>query len=779
MRERTVSKPLFSSCTHHLTAWGLMLAWILPSMAVAQDEPKAFELKTEGDYLLFTVDETEGMPIKAFIKMGQEITGKVFVYSDNDLQSAPDPKISFVGTKKMRKSNFFAFFQTMLYVKGFATLIRGDQDTEITEIVYMQGPKRAEIQAAARYVEPEDIEEYSAQTGVMILTSFQLQYIPAAQVVNTIRPFFMAGAGGGQTLNPGVVGNDNVVLQGYGPQVNAAYTMLKIVDTPPEALDQQIRVLRLEHASAEELEPVLNEILAEKNRLAAQNPAAGASGAPLASAAGMFKIVPHSTLNAILVSGTQEQILETQDLIARLDVPVELTGGDTHVIRLQNVLAKDLQETLTRFINEDIQAEQQAQQGQAAATQRRPRKTVIIAHEESNSLLVSGTVTKFAQVQRVIEQLDKRQDQVLIECAVVELSTESVARLGIELGLLDIVDDGDFTRPFGFTSFGLTTFQDTDDNGLPDTRLPDFENPLRGITGGIISNDDFAIPIVVNALAGDTQANILSLPSVVVNNNEEALVRTEERRPTQVTSQSNVSSQTGAGPERNAGITLNISPSISTNNYLRLNINLEVSRFLDTFDPTSVTAGRSTVRQIQTQVTLPSGHTMVLGGVIEDSVADSEDGIPYLKDIPLLGFLFRSASSDERKTNLYFFLTPHILREEDFSDLALQTFRKKLEASTYIGHRRMQIIDSKWREGQPETLDDAGATIEDLDKRGGFLIPIYERPGSDASQGTAPGRPDAQPDVAPEPAATKPDKAAEDKSARNKPETSSGKNEDA
>jgi type II secretory pathway component GspD/PulD (secretin) len=121
---------------------------------------------------------------------------------------------------------------------------------------------------------------------------------------------------------------------------------------------------------------------------------------------------------------------------------------------------------------------------------------------------------------------------VLIECALVELTTGDLDRFGVELGLIDLKQNGDFTRGFGFTSFGQSTFQDTDDDGLPDTRLPDFDNPLQGITGGIISGGDFAVPLLINALSTDDRANILSLPSVLVNNNETAVVKTEEERPT-------------------------------------------------------------------------------------------------------------------------------------------------------------------------------------------------------------------------------------------------------
>jgi hypothetical protein len=132
--------------------------------------------------------------------------------------------------------------------------------------------------------------------------------------------------------------------------------------------------------------------------------------------------------------------------------------------------------------------------------------------------------------------------------------------------------------------------------------------------------------------------------------------------------------------------------------------------------------------------------------VIEDQESTDSSGIPILKDIPILGYLFRSSTDNQRKTNLYFFLTPHILNEEDFSDLAELSFRKKLEASSYIGSNRLQIVDRKWRDGRPETLEDSGATIDDIDARGGFQIPFYERPDRDTSTLRGPPTPEPKPD---------------------------------
>jgi type II secretory pathway component GspD/PulD (secretin) len=257
------------------------------------------------------------------------------------------------------------------------------------------------------------------------------------------------------------------------------------------------------------------------------------------------------------------------------------------------------------------------------------------------------------------------------------------------------------------------------------------------------------MPVLINALSTDDQANILSLPSVLVNNNETAVVKTEEERPTQTQNQGTATTSSGVGTPRNAGITLEISPTISPNNYLRLNVSLEVSRFVGAYDPNSVTGGGIVLRRtIKTQVTMPSDATMVLGGVIEDSESYNDGGIPFLKDIPILGFLFRKSESTSNKTNLYFFVTPTILDEDDFQDLWHVSLNKKLEAEKYIGNRRLQLIDRKWTGAagaQARTLEDQGTTTEDLDAQGEYEMPTYRR-SAPVENTTQPGSPTAPKD---------------------------------
>ncbi|MCA8977603.1 MAG: hypothetical protein KDC98_22960 [Planctomycetes bacterium] len=709
----------------------------------------------ETDSIVISMSETNGLELPEFVKWAQEVTKRPFTFNEQELMTpAGGNRVTFLGTLSFKRDtfqdDFFGFFQTMLYIKGFAIVPRGEGTSEILEIISLTGVRAREITSGARYVTPEELPKYKTQTGVPILTTVQFKHTNASVAGNSLRQFFTAagsGQGGGSVVT-GNVGNPSaLLLQGYGPQVYAAVQLLELVDVEGEQPNLTVQVVPLQYAAPEEIAPILESVLENRQRIRQQvlaDNSMGAGGAAAATNQPQLKIVQISSQKSLVLSGIQEHVIEALELIARLDLPSQIVEGQASVIYLKNVLADDLRDTLHQFMQEDNNAEASAQTGgPGQGTAPRPRRTVIQAHKESNSLLVSAAPTKYTQIEALIAKLDQRQPQVLIEAAIVELTTGDLQRFGVELGLLDLPENGDYTRGCGYTHFGRSVFSDTDDDGLADTRLPDFDNPLQGLTGGFIRSNGFSIPLLVNALSTDDSANILSLPSVLVNNNETAIVTTGESRPTLNNTQNATGTQQGAGEPRDAGITLEISPTISPNRYLRLNINLEVSRFVGAFDPNSATGGGVTLsRTIRTQVTMPSEATMIVGGVIEDSESESDGGIPFLKDIPILGYLFKKSERQSNKTNLYFFVTPTILDEEDFHDLSHLSMQKKLEAQEYIGERRLRIMDRKWTGtagDQARKLDDEGSTIEDLDNQGIFEMPLYDRTKQPANMPTDPG----------------------------------------
>ena len=693
------------------------------------------KIRVEGDYVIFAVDERKGIPLLEFVKFAQKFTGKRF-YIDRSQDPSLDPNapepdtaknINLLGTLRIRKDEFYAFFQTVLFIKDWVCVPRGEGDAEFIDLMLQTGSRGQTIKKGVVWVPPDRLADYRKQTGTFIVTTVKLKYVNAQLASANLRTFFNDPRGLEQLIAIGGQDQRSLMITGFGPTVYNIVQLLQVVDIKDEKPHAIMRVIPLENGAVEDIEPIVTELLSEKTRVAAA-PAGGGVVAPEDQIP--VKIMTLANQNALVVYAHEETVRMIENMIAQLDTRATKIDSNFVVYKLINTLAKDMKDVLSDFVQQATQAQQATQTGGSApgaGTTRREIRPVIRDDEKSNSLLISASRSQREKIIELIRQLDTRQDQVLIETALVDLGTQDVERLGFELGLLDL------SSGFGMTSFGLSSFQDTDGNGLADTRLPDLQNPLAGLTGGIIRGNNFAIPVIMNALKSDNRSNVLSIPSVLVNNNEDATVTSKDSIPTTRSTQGNVTTDTSFSGFQDAGIDLRISPSISEGGYVKINLRLEVSKFQGAFDSASAVPPPKTIRTIETAVTIPTGHTMVFGGVIEDQTSETEDGIPFLKEIPLLGALFRNRSTTKRKSNLYFFLTPHILSDPDFADLAQLTFRKKMEAARYIGHKRIKVVDPTWRGQDQPRLEDTPATVEDLDRLGGFDIPVYVRPPSGTS----------------------------------------------
>lgn len=741
----------------------LLFAAAVPGQPPAGEEREAPSYTITEDEVIFATDENKGITFMEFVKLAQQVTGRTFMPPEGvgPSPAAPTgiqpgaagagPRIAILGRMRVRKENFFSFFQTVLRIKDYAVVRRGQDDTEIYEIISLASPKRQEVKNAVRFVPVEELSNFAQDEGTVILTTVRLKYTNPQQASNTLRPLFTDPQGFAQLQAVG--DSQALALVGFAPWVWTIYRMIQLVDVPEEIDQPVVRIVRLQHASADELEPILSDLITARGGViqAARRPQTGQQrpqGQEIEP-----KVLPEPRTNALILTASRSDMPLIENLVVMLDTPMEDVEGDFHVIQLTNVLARDVQRVLGDFLTRTQQAEQQARQGQGRARTVREIRPVVVADDKSNSLLVTAAKTRYAEILKIVERIDVRRPQVLIEAALVEVDVNSTFDIGAELGLVDVAAQGNkFTRPFGFTNFGLSQFQDTDNNGLPDTRLPNFDNPPRGLLGGIISGGDFSIPVLLNLNKTDALANVLSIPSVLVNDNEEATVESTREVATQTSNQGTATTSTGFSGYQPAGISLKISPSISESNYLKLHIDLEVSRFLGSASNPALPPDKIT-RKITTQVTMPSGHTLVLGGVLQDDSSNSNTGVPILKDIPVLGWLFGSHSKSAEKLNLYFFVTPFILDETDFSDLKDISYHTKLEAQQFIGKERIQLVDRKWSGGKAPRIEDSQVSAEDLEHLGGFELPSYtpprsgERPAAEGAQ--APAAPSGSPEKQP------------------------------
>lgn len=696
------------------------------------------DFDTEGN-ILIQFDEIDGTPLEDFIKLCEIRTGKQFTYSPEDVQSV---RLRFIGRKVLPEKEFWRYFQAVLRAYDFVVVpfgnakppnAEGADDEPDTGFFAIRRPtptgggpggKPGYIKSQAPIVSPEQLDAFRYDPGIVLTTSFTLRYVAVQEAVNMLQTYFTDP----MIESVRAVANSNsLVVTGFAQTLYGIKYLLQLVDTKPDEYEPKFAKVELEHAVAEEIQPIVKELIE------AELGVGGAGGGARPTAASMpasmqepppqISVDPRS--NSLLVVAAEKTLDKIVHYIRMLDVEVD-PRGDTHVYRLKNSAAKDLEEILNEWAQNTQQAGGTggaAGAGQAGGRAALEQPVTIVADESSNSLIITASKSRYAQVLEIIKRLDVRRRQVLIESALVEISGTLSERLGVELGYVSVDEtpDRDTNRGFGVTSFGLSTLTDTDGDGIVDFRVPIGLEPgtsgSPGVTAGIFSGRDFAVPVVLSAIKSTGDANVLSLPSVLVNDNEEAVISSTDERPTFNVNQGVNSDQTSFDEFQEAGITLNISPSISAGNYLRLAIRLEVSTFTE---PEGNPPPRAT-REIETSVTLPDGHTMVVGGIVADDERTSRDAVPWLGELPLFGWLFRQDFQQGNQTNLYAFITPHIIAD-DFANLDELSYLKKKEMEALNG--KIGIVDPDWDRDRPDTR------VLDAGLAGVFDLPSYAPPPS-------------------------------------------------
>ncbi len=713
---------------------GALLGTCLASRSLAQDQAIP-PIQEEGEFYIlnFSEDPNEQLTLQDFVKLCQEATGRNFTYDPQTGTALAAQKVIMFGEKRIPKSAFYEFFQIQLFINDFVCVDVGPPHIRVTLIQSLL-PQAAQRGAGtlgrnAQYVAPQDLDDYLDQPATLILTVLNLQNIDARNLHTQLRAIFTDPTNTQQIVP---AGERSLIMQGFGSYVASLARLLILVDEE-SAITGDVQpvfdLIPLEIAAAEDVADLLEQLLEAQRDRQGQRPRG-----PVVEGQGVSGVLPGTELeakilvdartNSLLVMAQPDEMPRIKDLVARLDVEVIEPERNFHVYSLQNVKAEELADVLDEFLSGAERLAGPAQGGTGGrpgageggggggggggASARTSNEVIVVPDAGSNALLIAANKTRYEEVLELVRQLDQRQDQVLIESALIELTGTDFRDIGVEWALADTEDDGGF----GATNFGLSELMDSDLDGVPDTRIPLIS---QGVVAGILSGDDVNLPFLIAAASRTTGANVLNVPSILVNNNGSARVTTKDEQPTTTVTATGVGgqTQTNFNGYQEAGITLEISPSISASRYLRLDISLQVSNFTGAFSGAAAIPPPRTTREMTTTVNVPDGDTMVIGGVIVDNEQKTRDGVPWLADLPILGALFRRDSDTNQRTTLYFFVTPHILRDPDFADLSEISYQKKLSAAEIMGKERMRVVDPDF--GVSESAVDFGS----------FQVPLY------------------------------------------------------
>jgi general secretion pathway protein D len=537
----------------------------------------------------------------------------------------PDPRVraqvSLYNTSPMTPDQFYQAFLQILQIHGYAAIDSGVATQIIPSANVRQMPSPIAVGDGAEIV-----------TQVI-----ELENVQAAQLVPVLRPMVateaqMAAAQGSANM---------LILSDRADNMQRIINIIRRID---QAGAQDVDLITLQYASAGDVVQKLQALV---------QTAQAAGGAPTIQA------VADERTNSVLLSGTDSQRLRYRAYVVHLDTPTE-SGGDTRVRYLNYATAEGLAANLQAQFGGAVAAVDGG-----AAVGPNGGTVTIWADEGTNALVINAPARVLQDMMSVIDMIDIPRAQVLVEAIIVEVSEEKTA----EFGLTWIADGSNNNEAVGLTNFGTTGGGILNLAAIGSGGTPSAASIPQGITAAVgrITDTGTSWAAVVSALRGDADTNIVSNQSLVTLDNEESEIRVDQEVPFLSGQFTNPGAATGSvNPfqtinREEVGTSLKITPQINEGTGIRLTIEQEQS---------SLSAGSSgavdlvtNTRSILTSVFVNDGDVVVLGGLVDDQLLQSEQRVPGLGRIPGLGWLFRSRKTDRVKTNLMVFIRPTILRD--------------------------------------------------------------------------------------------------------------------
>jgi general secretion pathway protein D len=621
--------------------------------------------------------------IRQVIEAVGEITGKNFV-----LDPRVKAQVTMLSSAPMTPDAFYEAFLSILQVYGFVAVPSGNLIKILPDANARQLPGSEQV--GADNLRSDDI----------VTRVIPVENIAAAQLVPILRPLIPQY--GHLAAHPA---SNMLIISDRAANVDR---MLRIIWRIDKAGDDDFDVIRLEHASAAEIVRIVNSL----NQGAA---AAQGGGTPTS-------VVADDRTNSVLIGGDKNKRLRIRALIAHLDTPLE-TGGDTQVRYLRYA---DSEELATKL---------QTQYQQQATEQGGPAETgdiTIWADQPTNALIITAPPKVMRSIMAVVDKLDIRRLQVLLEAIIVAVESERAASLGVTWA----VGDGDLDNAAGVTQFddvtGVTGLAGAiigaGDGEVPQVSLQ------NGITLGVgrLSETGLSFVALIEALEADTNSNIMGTPVLTTLDNEEAEIKVGQEVPFVTGAFTNTGAAAGSvNPfqtveREQVGLTLKITPQINEGDAVRLQIAQEVSNVSESTQAVDLITNN---RNINTSVIVDDGGILVLGGLIQEEMRDKEQRVPLLGSIPLLGALFRSTSTAKVKTNLMFFIRPTILR--DGAQAAFETNSKYNYIRDLQMTREPDNVLPAWEAMQP-----APPVIPEIspEREQAPVIDLRENGGSDTAE---------------------------------------------
>jgi general secretion pathway protein D len=570
--------------------------------------------------------------ISTMVKFISDLTGKNFVMDDR-----VKGKISVFSPAKLSTEEAFNVFTSVLELKGFTVVPAG----KVLKIV----PTGTAKQSGMKILSDKDRGPVNETYVARIIN---LEHISSQEAMTFLQPM-ISKDGYISAFGPG----NMLLLVDSSLNIQKILNILQLVDADQKREGGELVFLK--NASAESVASVIKEWLGGKDKGA--RPAGQAT--PVATGTGLVLADPR--LNALILFGSPKDKEDIKKFIAQLDIVPPTTSSKVNVYYLENADATEVAKVLDGVVKGSSAAAAPGQPGVASAPQQsvfEGGKITITPDKATNSLVIMASPTDYQNLLQVVQKLDRRNRQVFVQAMIAEVSLDKARDLGIDWGMLGVASDGKYASvvgqydPKGVLTNFISTATSTSTGGL---------SGLLNLSGTPMN---FAV--VLKALQSNGALNVLSTPNIMTSDNKEAEIFVGENVPFRGSISYGTSNQ--AYPQqsierKDTGITLKIKPMISEGQYVKMDIYQEISAVKDATSTGAAADITTTKRSAKTSVTVKDSDTVVIGGLIQDQDQETISKIPFLGDIPVLGWLFKSKSLKRTKTNLMIVLTPFIVRD--------------------------------------------------------------------------------------------------------------------
>ena len=576
--------------------------------------------------------------------------------------------VTVISSKAVTPDEAYELFLTVLKMNGFAAV----ESDGTVQVIPDAEAKTADIPFLGD----------EANRGDIVTAVIELQYVDAGNFLQVLRPLAPATA----HMAPYLPTN-SIIVADTARSITRTQKIISLLDQEEGEFDYEI--VPIIHASAEDIEGIIRAVTQPS----------GGNGGDAQAQSQAFEIAVDNRSNSLLLTGNIKRRLQIRRLISKLDTPLD-GDGNTSVIYLNYIEASEIA-TILEGVGNSLLRDTKTED---------LKEFSIQSSETNNALVISAPQAVMNSIKSVIKRLDIPRAQVLVEAVVVSVS-------------------GDFNNELGFAGVGSEVFEDALDGNVFGANLDSAgasasdafaglaaanaagTDPGTAIAGALAGSSGFTygyledgnLGAVLRAVASRSKSNIMSTPTIVALDNEEASLLVGQNIPfitgSATSSGANVNNPFQTIERQDVGITLNITPRINQGD----SITLDIDQTTENVSQTTVAGASDLVTdktEINTSVLIKDGQILVLGGLMSDSDSESRTQIPILGDIPVLGRLFRSKSKTKNKNNLVVFIKPTILKDqlqingitaERYAFMREQQLQNALE--TFIRHSDKPLLE--------------------------------------------------------------------------------------